>query len=239
MVGARDTTNHQHSWARFDKTTQWRCAHTTACTSSNDICKQNPTTVLTHMFRHKRRGRQCQKTLEAHNRRTNGVRPGFRRTRHVGAVRLAAETTSPTQHRTMPRRMLTCCSAESQRLWISVLEHTCRHCSNTWDHIHTHNSTTPRKTASGEHAIQHCLTTWSFPVLSCACMLLEYPLWIKRWPCAVPGALWSVCAWLILHTCASCAAVHGTTCSTRTHPTTQHAHKLRRCTLAVHARSAT
>ena len=154
MVGARDTTNHQHSWARFDKTTQWRCAHTTACTCSNDICKQNPTTVLTHMFKHKRRGRLCQKNSGSDNRRADGVRPGFRRTRHVGAVRLAAETTLPMRHRSMLRRMLASCSAESQRLWIPVLEHTCRDCSNTWNSMH---KTAPPSTR--QHADKLCHST--------------------------------------------------------------------------------
>ena len=49
----------------------------------------------------------------------------------------------------------------------------------------------------------------------------------------------TVRACLILHTRDCCAAVHGLACSTRTHPTGQHADKLRHCILTVHAWSAT
>ena len=49
----------------------------------------------------------------------------------------------------------------------------------------------------------------------------------------------TVRACFMLHTPACCAADHGIACSTRTHPTREHADKLRHCILTVHCNAAT
>ena len=57
-----------------------------AFTGFSDICNQNPTTILTHTFRHKRRGRQCPKNCGGAQRaghwRSSDVRGNTTRRRH-------------------------------------------------------------------------------------------------------------------------------------------------------------
>ena len=110
--------------------------------------------------------------------------------------------------------------------------HTCVLCCRTWNSVQYTKSC--YRTTCGQLKALYPARACVVCYLCCPCAAVVF-----RGSSCLPLNSRTHHACLILHTRALCAAVHGTACTTRNHPTGLHADKLRHCILTVHAWPAT